>query len=92
MNIGNIIDLVIPNSKFCHHPSKVVLQKQNCFHAQDHCFLGQASKITALFVSLVGFFFFATSFQNSHTMDGFVDVSDVLSGLVNFHDSSAELN
>lgn len=25
-------------------------------------------------------------------MDGFVDVSDILSGLVNFHDSSAEQN
>lgn len=25
-------------------------------------------------------------------MDGFVDLSDTLSGLVNFHDSSAELN
>lgn len=73
----------------------MVLEKQNCFHAQDHCFLGQASKITALFVRIfcfVLFLFFATSFQKSHTMDGFVDVSDVLSGLVNFHDSSAELN
>lgn len=68
----------------------MVLQKQNGFHAQDHCFLGQASRITALFVSLG--FFSATSFQNSHTMDGFVDVSDILSGLVNFHDSSEELN
>jgi len=25
-------------------------------------------------------------------VDGFVDISDVLSGLVNFHDSSAEVN
>lgn len=31
--------------KFCHHYSKTVLQKWNCFPVQDYYFLGEASKI-----------------------------------------------
>lgn len=50
--------------KFCHHYSKMVLQKWNCFPAQNYYFLGQASKIT-LFI----FFLFQASEILTQWMD-----------------------
>lgn len=36
--------IILP--EFCRPHSKMFLQKLNCFPAQDHYFIGQASKIT----------------------------------------------
>lgn len=84
MSNGDIIGLVIPNLL---NFGTLVLK---CFCRNGIVFLPRIIIFLERLAKPVGFFFF--SFRNFHTMEGLVDVSDILSGPVSFHDRFEELD